>query len=152
MTTVILVRHAEKGPGPDPALTRAGRARAEALVTAVRAALPEGARLHAALATNTLRAEETARPAADAYGIGVTIVPLAGGIDAYFDEVVRRIREEHAGQNVLVVGHSNTTPELAERLGGVNGLSMSEAEYERLFIVKLHADGWRICEERRYGK
>ncbi len=152
MTTVILVRHAEKEAGPDPALSPAGRARAQALVGAVRDALPAGERLHAVLATNTKRAAETARLAAEAHGIGVTIVPLAGGVDGYYDDVVRRIREEHVGQNVLVVGHSNTTPELVERLAGVSGLSMSEAEYERLFIVKLYADGWRVCEERKYGK
>lgn len=151
VTTVILVRHAEKESGPDPALTAAGRVRAEALVGEVRATLPAGAGLDAALATNTRRAQETAAPAAGAFGIEVTTTPLSGGADGYFADVVRRIRGELAGKRVLVVGHSNTTPQMVELLTGASGLMMSEAEYDRLFVVRLFADGRSEWEERRYG-
>lgn len=151
VTTVILVRHAEKASGADPALTEAGEARAEALVAALRGALPAGGRLDVALATDTKRAQATAAPAARAYGIEITTTPIAGGMDAYFEDVVRRVEGMARGGGVLVVGHSNTTPELVQLLTGATGLWMSEAEYGRLFVVRLFADGRREWEERAYG-
>ncbi len=151
ITTVVLVRHAEKDAGADPGLAAAGRARAEALVSAVRSALPKGARLDAALATNTRRAKETAAPVARAYGIDVTTTPLGAGLDEYLEDVARMVEGAYAGRNVLVVGHSNTTPELVERLTGAKGLSMTEAEYGRLFIVRIWPDRRCTWEERAYG-
>jgi len=40
----------------------------------------------------------------------------------------------------LVVGHSNTTPQLTELLGGDGGEPIVEAtEYDRLYVVKMEA-------------
>ena len=41
----------------------------------------------------------------------------------------------------LVIGHSNTTPQLAEALGGDPGSPIEEMEYDRLYIVTLTVDG-----------
>ena len=52
----------------------------------------------------------------------------------------------------LVVGHSNTTGELAELLGGDGGTPIVEAnEYNRLYIVTVGPDGNVDSRLLRYG-
>ena len=41
----------------------------------------------------------------------------------------------------LVVGHSNTVPEIIERLGGGTVAPMADDEYDRLFLVTLTGPG-----------
>ena len=41
----------------------------------------------------------------------------------------------------LVLGHSNTTPELVAALGGEPGTPIAEMEYDRLYIVTITAAG-----------
>jgi len=124
-TVIYLVRHAEKQAGSDPALTEAGAARAGRL-----AAQLADARLQAVYATDTARAQETARPAADDHGLEIT---------AYDAQDLARFAQalKQAGQTALVVGHSNTTPQLAELLGGEPGPEMDESDYDRLYAVSL---------------
>ncbi|MCF6329704.1 MAG: hypothetical protein L3J02_07895 [Henriciella sp.] len=50
---------------------------------------------------------------------------------------------------VLVVGHSNTAPQLTEALGAYAGTPIDEAnEYDRLYVVDLISGQ---SELRRYG-
>ena len=52
-------------------------------------------------------------------------------------------------QTLLVVGHSNTTPQLAEALGGDGGTPIYEkSEYGRLYVVDLNTG---TSEIRRFG-
>ena len=49
------------------------------------------------------------------------------------------------GQNSYVVGHSNTTPELARLLCECSIVEMDESEYDRLIVIsiddgKVHAE------------
>ena len=41
----------------------------------------------------------------------------------------------------LVVGHSNTTPEMVEALGGDPGSPIEEFEYDRIYVVVASDDG-----------
>jgi probable phosphoglycerate mutase len=139
-TVVILVRHAERaGPGADPPLTDAGHLRARALAT-----LLADAGATRVLATDYLRTRSTAAPAAARLGVTVeTYDPddLAG--------LAERLRRE--GGRTLVVGHSNTTPELVARLGGDPGPDMGEDEYDRLYLVVIASDGSVTTTRLRYG-
>jgi broad specificity phosphatase PhoE len=122
---VYLVRHAEKENGDDPALTAAGRARAEAL-----AARLEGRGIERVLATDTRRARETAAPVAKRLGLSVDLYD-----PGKLPELAAEVRR--AGRSVLVVGHSNTTPALVLALGGEPGPPIAEDEYDRLYRVEL---------------
>jgi len=52
--------------------------------------------------------------------------------------------------NYLIVGHSNTTPQLAEALGGEGGDPITEAnEYDRLYVL-TRTGGVTVTELRRY--
>jgi hypothetical protein len=56
------------------------------------------------------------------------------------------------GGRHLVVGHSNTTPDLVEILGGVPGPAIvEETEYDRLYILTIGKDGVNTVL-LRYGK
>lgn len=127
-TTYFLVRHAEKGFGADPALTAAGRQRAERLAEVL-----SRVKLGAVYSTNTRRTRATAAPAARRQSLRVRPYD-ADRLRDFSRGVARRSR----GKNVLVVGHSNTTPQLANFLVGREELPrFSELDYGNLLVVTL---------------
>jgi broad specificity phosphatase PhoE len=138
-TVVVVVRHAEKASDDpkDPSLSEAGQARAEALAVAL-----EGLPLQHAISTQYKRTHDTAVPAAKAAGIDVHVKPIdATNAATYARDLVAHIRKDHAGQNLLIVGHSNTVPEMVEALTGVAPAPMGEEEFDRIYVVTLPADG-----------
>ena len=146
-TTVILVRHAEKGDAPanDPGLTEAGAARAKALL-----AIARDAGVTAVITTQFARTRETARPAAEALGI-TPEVARAGGSAAQHAQDVARIVQAHAGGVVLVVGHSNTIPAIVAALGAPQPPPICDSEYDDLYVVTLGATSPAHVIRARYG-
>ena len=142
VTTVVLVRHAEKATEPkaDPPLTKAGAARAEALPEALRGLKPD-----AVLSTNFERTRATAAPAAKRFGLKTELVDIGA------TDVAAAVLKRFRGKTVLVVGHSNTVPAIVEALGAPLPPPICEAEFDRLFVVKIPAKGAASVEERRYG-
>lgn len=146
-TTVILVRHAEKAAegGSDPALSEAGRARALALA----AELADDS-VDAILVTPYVRTGQTAAPIAAALRATPHTIPVQGGGAAHL-AAVREAIAQHAGQTVLVVGHSNTVPALVAALGGPQGIVIEEAEYGNLFTVTLEGGKAPVFARACYG-
>ena len=137
--TIYLVRHAEKQGGNDPSLTPDGVRRAETL-----ADLLSGVGLTQIHSTNYKRTLETAAPIATRTGIEVVLYDPRD-LDA-FAEQLASTRGIH-----LVVGHSNTTPQLAAALGGTAGDEIDEAsEYDRLYVLSFNASGVS-SEIQRFG-
>ena len=125
-STIFIVRHAEKSDGTkDPDLSPAGRTRAEALARVLK-----DANITAIYATEFRRTQETAAPLARALGIEVTVVPAAATADL-------ATKLKTASGNALLVGHSNTIPDLIKALGIATPLTLTEADYDNLFIVVL---------------
>ncbi|HEX5755274.1 MAG TPA: phosphoglycerate mutase family protein [Arenimonas sp.] len=135
-TVVVVVRHAEKAADDprDPNLSEAGRQRAKALAKAL-----ADAPLAAVYATGYRRTQQTAQPSAALHGVEVQT--LAAGREADGDALRERIRKEHAGTTVLVVGHSNTVPAIVGALSGKAAAAMAEDEFDRLSIVVLRDEG-----------
>ena len=130
---VVVVRHAEKlANGDDPALSDPGRARAQRLAYLLRAEP-----LVAVYSTDTRRTRETAQPAAGAHGLALTIynprMPPA--------EFVAWLKQTHPRGTVLVVGHSNTAPEIAAALCRCEVAPMVETEFDRVMRVRFATDG-----------
>ena len=147
-TTVILVRHAEKGDAPanDPVLTEAGVARARALM-----AIARDAGVTAVITTQFARTRETGRPAAEALGI-TPEVARAGGSAAQHAQEVARMVQAHAGGVVLVVGHSNTIPAIVTALGAPQPPPpICDSEYDDLYVVTLAPNGPAHVIRARYG-
>jgi broad specificity phosphatase PhoE len=135
VTTVILVRHGEKVAGApkmndDPALTAEGEARAQRLATMLRAS-----GVTTIYTTPFTRTRSTAAPVAAA--LKVTPTEVKPGPD-YAADVAAQIRALPAGSTVLVVGHSNTTPNVIKALGIPNAPAIDDAtEFDNLFVVTL---------------
>lgn len=128
---VFLVRHAEradegmaaaKAPGADPELSQAGRSRANAL-----AAMLKDAKITSIFVTEYKRTRDTAQPLAQAIGLATVT------INAKDSRLLQTVTA--ATGNVLVVGHSNTLPEVIKALGITEPISIAEEEYDNLFVV-----------------
>lgn len=138
-TVVVVVRHAEKGNDDprDPTLAPAGVERAHAL-----ARLLAGTDLAAAYATQYRRTRLSAEPSAAQAKLAVQALPInASNAANYAADLRRRILAKHAGRTVLIVGHSNTVPEIVEVLSGQASTDMPETEFDRLTTVILSDDG-----------
>ena len=121
-SAIYLVRHGEKmSESGDPELTSKGRARAEHV----------GILLHRAgitgiFSTPTNRTRQTAEPLAQKTGLAVQV---------YDPRNPKALVEKVKGLSgaVLVVGHSNTLPELVRLFGGAPGADIGDNEYDRLY-------------------
>jgi broad specificity phosphatase PhoE len=148
-TTVLLVRHAERAEGgDDPSLNATGQARAEEL-----ARVAADAGVVAIYSSQYHRNTETAAPLAERLGLPVTVVELVNGRprDA-MKELAARIRAEHAGQTVLVVGHSNTVPMLVQELGADRWPELLHEDYDDLFVVTVRPGGGAQWLHLHYGE
>jgi broad specificity phosphatase PhoE len=134
-TTILLVRHAEKAAtaGDDPELTQEGRARAEKLATAI-----EDVDIAAIYSTPFKRTRDTVAPIASAKGIEVIVTEAGPG---FTDDLAARILEDHRGETVLVVGHSNTLGATIQTLGGGPAVDLDESEYGDLFVCTIPDGG-----------
>lgn len=146
---IFIVRHAERADAPgaqppagmmanDPQLSEAGHQRARKL-----AAMLASADVKHIFTTQFLRTRQTGAPLAEVN----RITPVATVANDPGD-LLRQVRA--AAGNVLVVGHSNTVPELLKRLGVSTSISIAETEYDNLFIVVRPADGQPTLVRLRY--
>lgn len=152
-TTVILVRHAEKADAPreDPPLTEAGVARSQKL-----AALLASAGIKAVYTSQFLRTKQTAEPLAKQ--LGTTVTPLTiqskkSNPREVSEESIRQIVDkimEHPGDTALVVGHSNSVPDVIRMLGGDVVPTIDEKKFDDLFIVTVYARGKAKVVQLKY--
>ena len=135
-TRYYIVRHAERlNNTSDSPLSAAGLARANILCDSLR-----GKNISAVFASTFQRTQQTAQPLATALGLELKLYrpDTTAGLIAR----LKKIR----GKNVLVVGHSNTVPELAEGLSGQAVAPIPEDDFDNLYIVKVRR-AWGL---RRY--
>ena len=142
-TTFIIVRHAEKGTDDkkDPPLSDIGLLRAERL-----AARLADEPLVASYATDYRRTRQTAAPAAEAHGIMVTVYDAQLPATA----LVSQLRKAHMHGTVLLVGHSNTVPEIVAALSGTVVPAMADDEFDRLYRIDLKANGETTLHQDQY--
>ncbi len=128
----IIVRHAEKADDDkrDPSLSEAGRQRASALADRL-----SGEPLQAVYATPYRRTRQTAAPAAELHELPVN------DYDARQPaiELAARLRQAHPEGTVLIVGHSNTVPDITAALSGESIPAMSEMQYGLIYVVRPEA-------------
>ncbi|HET7439988.1 MAG TPA: phosphoglycerate mutase family protein [Terriglobales bacterium] len=127
---VFLVRHAEKASDAKDALLSArGHERANCL-----AHLLADAGIREILVTRVVRTQQTAEPLAKKLGITPTILE-ADDIAAF----VNRLQAAR-NENVLVVGHADTLPNIIEKLGG-GRIALENSDYDKLFVLHYGASG-----------
>jgi phosphohistidine phosphatase SixA len=121
-----LVRHAEKTTEKvDPDLTELGRQRAKDLADRLK-----GVPLTHIYSSNFKRTINTAKPVSNNKNLEILL---------YNPKDLAGLSKELLSKEgiFLVVGHSNTTPDLSKFMGGIAGEPIIEAtEYNRLYILK----------------
>ena len=133
-TYIFLSRHAEavnpfEEDPRNPPLGPQGETRAQFLAHVLK-----DAGVTRVLSTDYRRTRSTAAPLALALGLEVEIYD-AGKLA----EVAAELRT--AGGRIYVAGHSNTTPELVELLGGASGGEIDHRwEYDRLYSLVIRGD------------
>lgn len=127
-STYILVRHAEKDTARvDPALTPAGEQRAQKLVEILKAYKPD-----AIYSTNYTRTRSTVQPLAQKFAITTQLYDPRK-LEAFASQLL-----EMKGKTVVVAGHSNTSPALANLLLKENMYKeLDESIYNQFWIVTV---------------
>ena len=132
--TIFLVRHAERADtaaapppmsGSDPDLSDVGRKRAESL-----AAMLKDAGVKSIFVTEFKRTQQTAAPLAQQQGI----TPATLKADDTAD-LVAKLKAATGTGNILVVGHSNSVPEIIKSLGITTPITIGDNDFDNLFVV-----------------
>ncbi len=132
--TITLVRHADPAPDgtDDPPLSPAGEERAQRLAGLLAAQQGSGV-----LASGYRRTQQTAAATAAAWGVPVeTYDATAPAQDILVDALTG-----HPSGALLIVGHSNTVPELVAALCGCEVDPIPETEFGVLHRLTLDAEG-----------
>jgi broad specificity phosphatase PhoE len=146
---IFVVRHAERadaagGPPPagmmanDPPLSAAGIERARRL-----AALLASADVKHIFTSEFQRTRQTAAPLSEA-----TRIPPVTASSRDASALAQQVRS--AAGNVLVVGHSNTVPDLLKELGVTTPVAIGDTEYDNVFVLVRPASGPPTLIRLRY--
>lgn len=130
-TTILLVRHADRQGSAD-ALSTAGTARAQELAHVL-----EKSGISAIYTSEATRTQQTAASTATLLGITPVAVPASDVAG-----LVSTIRSDNSGQTMLVVGHSNTVPQIIAEFGGPV-VTIGENEYDNLYVLTLCRCRWQ---------
>lgn len=125
--TFYLVRHAEKQKDgtKDPHLTDKGQQRAEYLARQLSLA-----NITKIYSTDYHRTQETVKPLSEL--LGLPVEPYNPGNLEEFAETLKA----ETGQ-IVIVGHSNTTPNLTALLSGTAVDGMNDSDYDNLYQIVL---------------
>ena len=123
---VFVVRHAERADASaDSLLSGVGETRAIHLATILK-----DAGITQIFTTDRRRTVQTAAPLAAVLQLTPTALP-ASDLEALFT----RLRDATPHDRVLVIGHSNTLPEILRRVGVTTSVAIGDTEYDNLFMV-----------------
>lgn len=141
ITTLILVRHAEKvDDSRDPELSDIGKQRAEKL-----AQLLGSQSIDAIYSTDYIRTKGTCAPVAAQKNVEVKLY------DPRNMDQLDSMASENKGRTVLVCGHSNSTPRLANHfLKAQKFADFDESDYGNILIVTIPSQGTPDVVHIRY--
>ncbi len=136
--TIFFLRHAEKKKqGTDPDLSSAGKKRARNLAHVLGAS---GAKY--LYATQYKRTQQTIKPLA--LQLKRRVSRYVANNSATF--ATRKLLKLRGGSVAVVVGHSNTVPQMIAALTGSDTVEITESEFDRLFVVTLFKGKSKLVE------
>jgi broad specificity phosphatase PhoE len=143
---VILVPSAEAGASEtgDPDLSPVGESRARRLGPFLAEVLP-GRGVDHLYAANTRRSQQTAVSVANQFKLPIN---LLGGSD--WGDLSNRLRREHRGSTVVVIGHAAVLRGLAGRLGA-GALPLAGDDHASVFVLVSPGPGEARLLRLRYG-
>jgi broad specificity phosphatase PhoE len=146
-TVVVLVRHAEAATSTngDPDLSAAGEKRVAGLGTLLADVLGP-AKVDFLYSADTRRAQQTAAPVANQFKLPINLVASSD-----WAGLAGRIKREHRGKTVVVVGYATTLPTLLSQLSG-SSVAMAEDEFDSIYVVVMPSPGETRILRLRYGE
>jgi len=142
--TIFLVRHAEKvqDNSDDPILTPEGENRADELKYILKYV-----DLNAIFSTPYKRTQQTVLPTAKDKNLDIQI--YKPGEKGFLEKVMN----SYPGGAVLIVGHSNTIPGLANELAGRKEFDdLNDATYDNLFIAYVFPNRQANIIQMHFGR
>jgi broad specificity phosphatase PhoE len=129
---IFIARHSDPPPmlrldeiGDDTPLSGSGQQRAAMLAGRL-----IDAGISAIYATEARRTVQTAEPLAEALRIQIRVHTW----DDY-DGLIKRLRSDHQGDRVLIVGHWGTIPSILKALGHPQEITIERSAFDNLFVV-----------------
>lgn len=146
-TVVVLVRHAEPAASNngDPDLSAAGEARAAELGGTLADFLGP-AKVDYLYAADTRRAQQTAAPVANQFKLPINLLSSSD-----WEGLAGRIKREHRGKTVVVVGYATTLPMVLNQLSG-GSVAMAEDEFDSIYVVVIPSPGETRVFRLGYGQ
>ncbi len=138
-TTIVVIRHAEKQIGAisDAPLSPPGEQRAARLAQMLGDAETFG-RVGKIYVTDTRRTQQTAAGVAQRLGIA----PLVVAAQTDSAALAWRALKENRGGVALIVGHSNTVPEIVRTLAHAQKVpAMGDEEFDTFYVVSVPTIG-----------
>jgi broad specificity phosphatase PhoE len=131
--TIFLTRHAEKAEDTgdrNPELNEAGLRRAQNLANIL-----SEADIELIYSTDFKRTLGTGLPLAEKLGIEISLY------DSRDENFLNKILLESGDKRILIIGHANTIPRMANQLIKKNTHPfLDETEYDKLFMVTMMGD------------
>ncbi len=125
--TLYIVRHAEKvDDSKDPGLNLQGKKRALDLAAHLR-----DAGVQSIFVTEYQRTQKTAEPLAELLSVKPALT------DKDLAKFAAQLLADKSSDAALIVGHSNTVPDLVKALGVDVKWQIADKEYDRLVVVTL---------------
>jgi broad specificity phosphatase PhoE len=143
MKTVLFARHANidlPRTTDDPVLNAAGVARAEELAHVLGAVHVESV-----FTSTRRRTKLTAAPLANRFGLHPEVVPPP-------EEFARQVLAGDLDAVIMVVGHSDTIPDMIAALGVAAPPTITDREFDNLFLVTIANSGETELLALKYGK
>jgi phosphohistidine phosphatase SixA len=145
-TVVVLVRHAEAGESTtgDPDLSAAGEARVGTLGPLLSDVLGER-KADYLYAADTRRSQQTAAPIANEFKLPINVLASSD-----WAGLASRIKRDHRGKTVVVVGYASTLPGVLNQLSG-ESIAMRDDEFDAVYCVVMPSPGETRVLRLRYG-
>lgn len=149
-TTIVVTRHAEKATDDprDPSLSAAGQERARAL-----SVLLKDADVAAVYGTQYKRTRQTTDPIAQERSLAFVERPMtAANTATYYADLAKEVLSASAGKTVLIVGHSNTVPQIVQAFSGKTIAPIEDREYDHLFVIVVSPGKTPKLFNARFGR
>lgn len=122
-----VVRHAERQDNsPNSPLSAAGFNTAQALKDSL-----SSKKIDLVFASTFVRTQQTAQPTATAKGLSLNIYrpDTTAGLVSHLKKI--------KGKSVLVIGHSNTVPDIVSGLSNQSVAPIPDNDFDNLYIIKV---------------
>lgn len=144
VTTFLVVRHAEKETtGSDPSLTTEGYARADELKRIL-----QNVAINKIYSTPYNRTRQTASPLATAKSLGITDYSATVSYPQFINQLVN----ENKNKTAVVVGHSNTVPDILKAFNSSFNIVIADSQYDNLFLVSAREGHAAQITHLKFGK